>query len=117
MQRGAFLHDEAHDPGGRARGLGIEPLFDGARGRAEQVLEVARRDAPEVAHELHRLVGAGDAVELGRFLEFFDVYIEPRLFLEPVGDVFACDLWHGSRPFLFRSFSNSSLYFNPSSRT
>ena len=37
-------------------------MFDRARRGAEQFFELARADAPEVAHDFHGLVGASDAV-------------------------------------------------------
>ena len=95
MQLGAFFYDEAHDPGRWSRGAGVVPLFDGARWGAEQFFKLARADAPEVAHDLHGLVSAGDAVELGGFLELGDIDVEAGLLLEPVRDVFAGDFRHG----------------------
>ena len=99
MQLGAFFYDEAHDPGSGARGAGVVPLFDRARRSAEELFELARADAPEVAHDFHGLVGAGDAVEFGGFLELGDIDVEAGLLLEPVRDVFACDFRHETPSF------------------
>ena len=120
MQCRTFFDNEADDPGGWPGGLGVEPLLHGAARGTEQALTVPRGDSPELTHELHGFVGAGDAVELDCLLEFLDVDVEAGLALEPVGNVLTGNLgheWHFLSCFAFHMFyirrlGRESSYFS-----
>ncbi|SFT36127.1 hypothetical protein SAMN02910356_00243 [Selenomonas sp. GACV-9] len=120
MQGGTFLDNQAHHPGGWARGFRMEPLLNGAARGTEQALTVPWGNPPELTHEFHGFVGAGDAVELDCLFEFLNVDVKTGLALEPVGNVLTGNLgheWHFLSCFAFHMFyirrlGRESSYFS-----
>lgn len=75
----------------------MKPLLDGPAWGAKQIFAVPWRDAPELTHQLHWFVCAGNPVQFGRFFQFLDIYIEACLALKPVGNIVSCHFWHGGQ--------------------